>query len=72
MKEVIAAIHEVMPHAVIESQFNGAYVKLQIKDVMFNGMKMLEKHRFVKSILAPWIDDGTIHALELVIEGIGE
>ena len=72
MKEVIDAIHEVIPHAVIQSQFNGAYVKLQIKDAVFNQMKMLQRHRFIKDILAPWINDGTIHALELVIEGTGE
>ena len=70
MNDVISALLEAIPGAKIDPHFNGAYVKLKISAPIFNSMKMVEQHRFVKSILAPWVNDGTIHALELEIKGL--
>ena len=71
MKEVLDVIYENVPDVQIKSQFNGQYVKLHIQAAMFDSMKLIDSHRFIKSLLAPWLNNGTIHALELEVCGIG-
>lgn len=67
MIAVIEALEEKIPDVVVESQVSGSHLKLKIVAPMFATYSRIERQRFVKQILAPFIESGELHAVSLEV-----
>lgn len=72
MKEIIEKLKDNIPGVDVSAEQKGAHFKLKIISDFFKGQSRLQRQRFVKGLLSPWIESGEIHALCLKVEDLGE
>lgn len=69
MHEIINFLKQKIPNSDISYLAEGAKMQLKISSEMFITMTRLERQRYVKKLLAPWIESGELHAVTLQITG---
>lgn len=67
MIQVIEALEKNIPDVAVDYQLQGSKLQLKVVAPMFAGLSRLDRQRFVKKILAPYIDSGQLHAVSLVV-----
>ena len=69
MEDIIRFLKQEIPNSDITYVVEGAKMKLSITAEMFSGMTRLDRQRYVKKLLTPWIHSGELHAVVLQIKG---
>ena len=72
MKEIIQTLEMNIPNAQVSADMQGAHLNLKVVSSFFETMGRLQRQRYVKGILKPWIDSGQVHAVCLKVETVGE
>ena len=67
MNEIITLLREKILDADIDYQASGSRLVLNIKAAMFKDMNRIQRQRYVKQILAPFIESGQLHAVSLKV-----
>ena len=69
MEEIISFLKQQIPNSDITYMAEGAKLKLIVTAEIFSGMTRLDRQRYVKKLLTPWILSGELHAVVLQIKG---
>ena len=69
MNDMIDKLHRDIPGSKITYVSEGAKMRLSIRAKLFTSMSRLERQRYVKKLLSPWINSGELHAVTMQIEG---
>ena len=72
MKEIVEKIEDNIPGVEVSAEMKGAHLSLKVTSDFFRGQSRLQRQRFVKGLLAPWIESGQVHALCLKVDDSGE
>lgn len=67
MNEIIALLEKEIKDVELDYQFMGSKLMLQVVSPVFKGMSRVERQRYVKRILFPFIESGELHAVSLKI-----
>lgn len=67
MNEIITLLREKILDADIDYEASGSHLVLNIKASIFKDMNRIQRQRYVKQILAPFIESGQLHAVSLQV-----
>ncbi|MCP8352082.1 BolA/IbaG family iron-sulfur metabolism protein [Candidatus Synchoanobacter obligatus] len=67
MNEIIELLKREIPDSEILFDGGGSRVSIAVTSPFFSGMSRLQRQRYVKKLLEPWIDSGSLHAVTLKV-----
>lgn len=67
MNEIVRLLKEKIEDAEVDYQASGSHLMLSVQSKIFEGMSRVQRQRYVKQILAPFIESGELHAVNLKV-----
>lgn len=67
MNEIIERLKENIEDAEVDYQASGSRLILSVYSDVFKSMNRVERQRYVKKILSPFIESGELHAVSLKV-----